>query len=212
VPPGAGAFGAAEFAREIDVSRETLARLERYEALIRRWQPTINLVGSASLDELWRRHFLDSAQLRPLLPRDHGRIYDLGSGAGLPGLVLALLGAHGVELIESNRRKAAFLREAARTFGVEVAVHACRIEDLPPPSPDVAPPVLVSRALAPLDRLLATSRNLVIPGATILALKGEGVEAELAAARRHWRFTLETVPSLSDPRGCVVILRELDHV
>src|SRR5918912_3476535 len=105
------------FAELVPVSRETLDRLAAYLDLLRRWQRTINLVGAATLDDPWRRHLLDSAQLLRFLPEGVRRLVDLGSGAGLPGLALAILGVPEVHLIESDRRKAAFLREAARATG-----------------------------------------------------------------------------------------------
>ena len=107
-------FGADDFRQVSGVSRETLERLRIYEALLRKWQAKINLVGPATLDDAWRRHFLDSAQLFPLLPANAQVVVDLGSGAGFPGLVLAVMGVPTVHLIESDLRKAAFLREVAR--------------------------------------------------------------------------------------------------
>src|SRR5437588_12718613 len=108
------ALSPAEFAAATGVSRETLARLDAYAELLRQWSPRINLVAASTLDDLWRRHVLDSAQLFPLLPPGAHSLIDLGSGAGFPGLVLAILGVPAVELIESDARKCAFLREAAR--------------------------------------------------------------------------------------------------
>ena len=105
-------------------------RLSRYLELLRRWQRAINLVGASTLADPWRRHILDCAQIAPHVPRTAATVLDLGSGAGLPGLVLALLGVPGVQLVESDRRKAQFLREAARATGAAVVVHAARIEQL----------------------------------------------------------------------------------
>ena len=127
------AFGPEAFAAACDVSRETLARLELYAELLGRWNRAINLVGKRTLDDLWRRHFLDSAQLLPLLPPLDGRprvLADLGSGAGFPGRVLAILGAVLVHLVESDLKKATFLREVARATGAPASVHAARIESL----------------------------------------------------------------------------------
>jgi 16S rRNA (guanine527-N7)-methyltransferase len=124
------AYGPGELARDLDVSRETLGRLVAYEALIRRWQPTVNLIGAGTLGDLWRRHFLDCGQLTRHLPAAYDALYDVGTGAGFPGLVLALLGAHDVTLIESDARKCAFLREAARATGAAVTVLNARVEVL----------------------------------------------------------------------------------
>src|ERR1700730_12401053 len=115
-------LGPGGFAEIVPVSRETLARLEAYAALLTRWSARINLVGRGALADLWRRHIHDSAQLWPLLPASARTLIALGSGAGLPGLVLAILGVPGVELVEADSRKAAFLREAARVTGAEVTI------------------------------------------------------------------------------------------
>src|SRR5437660_9171448 len=127
----------AEFAAATGVSRETLPRLDAYAELLRRWSPRINLVAASTLDDLWRRHFLDSAQLLPLIPAAARNLVDLGSGAGFPGLVLAILGVPGVELVEADARKCAFLREAARTAGATVRIHQARIDSLPARAFDV---------------------------------------------------------------------------
>src|SRR5260221_2069883 len=147
MPPEAR-FDAAAFEAATGVSRETCERLERYVATLLRWQPTINLVSRGTLDDLWRRHLLDSAQLLPHMP-DCGPIVDLGSGAGFPGLVLAILGAPDVHLVESDSRKAAFLREAARAAGAAVTVHNAPIETVSVPAA-----AITARALAPLTPLL----------------------------------------------------------
>src|SRR5437660_4118565 len=120
----------AEFAAATGVSRETLPRLDAYAELLRRWSPRINLVAASTLDDLWRRHFLDSAQLLPLVPSAARSLIDLGSGAGFPGLVLAILGVPGVELVEADSRKCAFLREAARIAAAPVMIRNARIESL----------------------------------------------------------------------------------
>ena len=132
------------------VAAGTLERLEVYVNLLRRWGQRINLVGRASLHDPWRRHVLDSAQLHPLLPDDGGAVVDLGSGAGLPGLILAIMGADQVHLVESNGRKCAFLARALRETGAEAGVHDCRVEDLAP----FPAGVVTARACAPLPRLI----------------------------------------------------------
>lgn len=195
------------FQAETGVSRETVARLERYAALLVKWQARINLVGPATLPDLWRRHMLDSAQLAPFLPGG-GPIVDLGAGAGFPGLVLAALGAPDVHLIESDARKCAFLREAARVMGVAVTVHACRIEAVA----GFPAAAVTARALAPLARLLGWAERFVAPGTRCLFLKGQGFEDELTEARKAWSITFEGVPSRSDPSGILLLLNEVHRV
>ncbi len=188
------------------VSRETLIRLDAYVALLRKWNRRINLVSRKSLEDVWRRHVLDSSQLMAFLPpAPAGRsrvILDLGSGAGLPGLVLAILGAGEVHLVESDGRKAAFLREAARIAETEVRIHACRIEALTPFPVDL----VTARALAPLPRLLALAGPFLGPETRCLFLKGAGVEAELEAARSAWDFSMESHPSCTYCSGAVLVI------
>jgi 16S rRNA (guanine527-N7)-methyltransferase len=191
------------FGEQLGVSRETLERLTVYLELLRRWQPAINLVGSATLVDPWRRHFLDCAQLIEHLPDPLADLVDLGSGAGFPGMVLALLGVRGVHLIEADRRKAEFLRAVARATGAPVAIHAERIERMP------AWPagVITARALAPLPRLLELAQDFVTADSVCLLLKGRSAERELTEARGSWHMIAEMFPSLSEPNGIVVQLR-----
>ena len=199
------ALDAAGFAALVDVSRETLARLEAYAELLRRWSATINLVGRDTLPELWRRHILDSAQLLELVPPAAASLIDLGSGAGLPGLVLAILGVPGVELVESDARKATFLREAARVTGTPIRLHARRIEAVPPHPADV----VTARACAPLDRLLPLAQPFIGARTVCLFPKGARAGQELTAARRAWTMTASLHPSRSDPRGVVLRLEKV---
>lgn len=204
-PDPGGALTAEAVGRLLDVSRETLARLEVYLELLRRWQGAINLVASATLADPWRRHILDCGQLWRFLPAGARRVVDLGSGAGLPGLILAIMGAPETHLIESDRRKAAFLREAARACGVAVTVHAERVGAVPPPGADV----VTARALAPLPELLALAFSHVQPRTTCLFLKGRAAEAELTLARESWTMRVAQERSLSDPEGRVLIISEI---
>jgi 16S rRNA (guanine527-N7)-methyltransferase len=196
---------AAGFAERFAVSRETLARLEAYLALLAQWAARINLVGRDTLADPWRRHILDSAQLAPLVPASALNLVDLGSGAGFPGLVLAILGVPGVELIEADSRKSAFLVEAARITGVRVAVHQARIEALPAQPRDV----VTARGLAPLDRLLALAHPFLGPASLCLFLKGERAAEELTLARKAWTMCARSIASRSDPRGVVLELRKV---
>lgn len=199
---------AEEFRAATDVSRETLDRLKRYAALLEKWNRAINLVARDSLADLWRRHMLDSAQLWPLLPPPPEgrprRILDLGSGAGFPGLVLAIMGVPGcadeVHLVEADEKKAAFLREVARATEAPIVLHGQRIEELRPFPVDV----VTARALAPLPRLLDYAVPFLRPepGADRvplgLFLKGRGFERELTAAREKWKMRVQEIPSRTE--------------
>ena len=193
----------AEFAKAIPVSRETLDRLKIYADLLVKWQAKINLVGPATIPDLWRRHMLDSAQLAAHLPE--GPILDLGSGAGFPGLVLAILRGGPVHLVESDVRKCAFLREAARVTGADVVIHNSRIESLEkfPIS------AITARALAPLSKLLEWADSFLEEGVQCLFLKGRACEEELTEAAKDWIMTCERVPSLSDRSGYILHLSEV---
>lgn len=207
-------YGAAALAHDLHVSRETIDRLECYAALLARWQKAINLVAPGTLPDLWRRHMLDSAQLADLAPSDTRTWLDLGSGAGFPGLVIAMMWRDDrpdalVHLVESDRRKCAFLQAAAAEVGIRVVVHACRIEaaaDIPTPD------VISARALAPLDRILGYAAGFAGAHTRLLLPKGREVESELAAARQTWNFDATLVPSRSDPEGRIVAIEGFARV
>jgi 16S rRNA (guanine527-N7)-methyltransferase len=197
-PLSSEAFAAAE-----NVSRETLARLEQYLALLTRWQSRINLVGRSTLEDPWRRHILDSAQLAPLAGSP---VLDVGSGAGLPGLIINILRPElEIHLVESDARKCAFLHEAARETGVSPVIHRSRIESL-----EAFPcHTVTGRALAPVSELLELAHRFV--PSQFLLLKGEEVERELTESSKHWKFQVQRIPSRSDPRGVVLRLWEVSH-
>ena len=190
------------FTKVAGVSRETLERLQAYVALLTAWNRRINLVGPNTIGDIWRRHILDSAQLMPLLPEAARVVVDIGSGAGLPGLVLAILGVPEVHLIESDQRKAAFLREAQRVTGASVTIHAQRAERLPPIPADV----IVARAVAPVDNLLLMVDKFRKPHTICLFLKGKGVEEELAHLPPALQMKARILPSRSDPTGRILRL------
>jgi 16S rRNA (guanine527-N7)-methyltransferase len=194
------------FAALTGVSRETLERLEAYAALLVRWSTRFNLIGRNTIGDLWRRHFLDSAQLLPFIVGARNLV-DLGSGAGFPGLVLAVLGAPGVELIEADGRKCAFLREAIRVSGTSAAVRHGRIENTPARPYDV----VTARACAPLENLLDLADRFVGPETICLFPKGERAADELASARRAWRLTATCRDSLADSGGTILCLREVSR-
>ncbi|MQT12874.1 16S rRNA (guanine(527)-N(7))-methyltransferase RsmG [Segnochrobactrum spirostomi] len=191
------------------------ARLTTYVDLLHQWQRAKNLVGPGTLDEVWRRHVLDSTGALAALPTAR-RWVDLGSGAGFPGMVTAILlsetaGAQ-VDLVESNARKVAFLKTVARTTAAPARAHAARIEDVVAglAADRTAPVEAVSaRALAPLDRLLALAAPLMLAGAAGIFHKGRDLAREVEEARAHWRFDLVEHPSRSDPEGRIVVVRDL---
>ena len=205
---GEQALGREGFAAEMaaagaDVSRETLERLTTYLDLLERWQRAVNLVGASTLADPWRRHILDCAQIVEHLPVAARAVVDLGSGAGLPGMVLALLGVGNVHLVESDQRKAQFLREAARITRAPVIVHATRIEQLDGLRGDV----VTARALAPLPKLLSLAEPVLRPRGVCLFLKGEHALRELTAARQSWHMQAETVRSRSGSKGVLLKLQ-----
>lgn len=184
------------------------ARLDRFVDLLRLWNRTINLVSEASAPEIWDRHVHDSLQCVPLIPPNANRGIDLGSGAGFPGLVLAIATDLPFDLIEADQRKAAFLREAARITQTAVTVHACRIDAAP-----VAPaPLVTARALAPLPQLLALAAPLLQPEGVCLFPKGARVDGELTAAKRKWHMQIDAVPSRTAPGAVVLRISELARV
>jgi 16S rRNA (guanine527-N7)-methyltransferase len=199
------ALDAAGFAAATGVSRETLARLEAYAGLLVQWSGRINLVAASTLDDLWRRHFLDSAQLLPLVPAGAQTLVDLGSGAGFPGLVLAIMGVPGVELVEADARKCAFLREAARVAAAPVQIRNARIESVSPHPVDV----VTARGCAPLDRLLVLAQPFVAPETLCLFPKGEQAGQEVEAARQNWTMEVARHDSRTDPRGTILCLTRI---
>ena len=193
------------FQRLLPVSRETLDRLRRYVDLLRQWNARINLVSAGSLGDVWRRHILDSAQLLRHCPREARVLVDLGSGAGLPGLILAMLGALEVHLIESDQRKAAFLREAARVTNTDATVHSARIEEVAGFPADI----VTARALAPLPLLLDWAAPFATPRTVCLFPKGASVADELTAAQGKWIMRTQLLASESDRTGRILRVEEL---
>jgi 16S rRNA (guanine527-N7)-methyltransferase len=193
----------------VPVSRETLSRLDCFVELLIQRNQTTNLIARSTVPQVWTRHVADSLQLVSLA---QGRAWvDLGSGAGFPGLVLACALAERescvVHLIESRDRKAAFLRDAARTIGAPAVVHRGRIEEL---ARKLGPmDVVTARALAPLPKLLEYVEPLVGKGARALLMKGQDVETELTQAAKYWKIGAEIVPSKTDPSGRILVVSEL---
>ena len=194
------------------VSRETEERLQSYVDLLRKWQAAKNLVGPSTLDTVWTRHIADSAQLFDLA-LNAKRWVDIGSGAGFPGLVIAILGrdipGFHVDLVESNGRKCAFLREVARQLELPVTVHAARVEDVLDRL-DPRPDVLTARALAPLSQLLGMGGKLLTTGTLGLFPKGQDLEDELTEAAKYWMMQTSTVSSKTDARGRILVVKRAE--
>ena len=186
------------------VSHETLVRLDAFVDLLRQWQLRTNLIAPSTLDEVWSRHILDSAQLLQIVP-DARLWVDLGSGGGFPGLVIACamqdVQGH-IHLVESNSKKASFLRHVAVSLQLPCTVHAERIETILPRLP--VPDVVTARALADLDTLLSLASSLLKRGAIGLFPKGRDHALELTKAAEHWHFSSRLHESVTDRHARVV--------
>jgi 16S rRNA (guanine527-N7)-methyltransferase len=198
-----------EFARRTGVSRETLRKYQIYLQLLEKWQRSHNLVGAKTLVDPWRRHFLDSAQIllrfREAPPEKGAQSWlDLGSGAGFPGLVLALMGVGRVHLVESNGKKCAFLREVIRATDANATVYQGRIEDLEPFRADV----ITSRALASISEILKLGERFCGDDTEYWLLKGKSMQRELTAAHKYWKLDWRSFQSVSDDSGAVLRLKE----
>jgi 16S rRNA (guanine527-N7)-methyltransferase len=222
----------------IDVSRETTARLDTFVEVLLLWQNKTNLIASSTIPRLWTRHIADSLQLLELAP--HAKVWvDLGSGGGFPGIPIACALGHRanpspnafgeiggrldretndvgastnavVHLVESNAKKAAFLREAVRATQAPAQVHAMRIEKFVNSFPGAAE-VVTARALAPLKTLLDQCLTIIQAGALGLFPKGQDVDAELTLAAKYWNINHTLVPSRTDPNGRIVVVHALER-
>jgi 16S rRNA (guanine527-N7)-methyltransferase len=197
----------------VRVASATLDRLRRHVAELVRWNKAINLVAASTLPDAWERHVSDSAQLVPLAPANPSHWVDLGSGAGFPGLVVAIILAETspetrVTLVESDRRKATFLREVARAAGLATTIIAERIETTTPLGADV----VSARALAPLDALIPLAARHMATDGTALFPKGARADKELASAAATWSFSVERLPSTTDTTAEVLRMKGLKHV
>lgn len=196
----------------LNVSRESRGKLEIYVDLLLAWQKRINLIGPATVPMVWERHIQDSLQLLPLLPENTKTIAELGSGAGIPGLVIAIAAGLEVHLYESNGKKAAFLREAVRTTGVTAHIHVARLETLRTATNVPKVDCVVARALAPLPLLLDYAEPFLVRGAIGLFHKGQDVDAELTEATKSWKMNFVKHASLCNSRGVVLQICEATRV
>jgi 16S rRNA (guanine527-N7)-methyltransferase len=204
--------GPEQFAEAFKVPRETIHRLICYADLLKDWQKRVNLVSARSLPQLWDRHFADSAQILRLAP-DAKVWLDLGSGAGFPGLVIAILQANHanfrMHLVESTAKKCAFLAEVARVTSAPVEIHCMRIEGLSKSATSLKPEIITARALAPLPRLLELARPWFEPGVRGLFMKGRDAREEIDAAKRCFDFTCELHQSMTAEESFVVELSDV---
>lgn len=204
-----GFFTAQDFADLPDVSRETFAHFQTYEALLAKWNNKINLVSPAAAKDFWGRHALDSWQLAALLPENYDTVLDLGSGAGFPGIAMAIackVNGHGeVTMVESAGKKAAFLRTVIRELALPAKVWADRAEDMPTHPYDV----ITARAFAPLPRLLTYAHPFWGQRTTALLLKGQGVQEELTQAENSWIYNVTSTASRSGPTGVILQINGL---
>ena len=195
--------GSQDFEREFNVSRETLDRLRVYAELLEKWNSRINLVSKSTIPDLWHRHMADSAQILALAPKQ-GRWLDIGSGAGFPGMVAAIMAREqspelSFSLAESDERKAAFLATVARETATDANILIGRIEGLDPAKADI----LSARALAPVSQLLEFAERHLNPGGICLFPKGAQAESELTAARQTWHIEAEAFPSMTDSQASI---------
>lgn len=198
---------AAAFATATGCDAQAIADLERYRSYLAEWNEKMNLVGPATLDVFWSRHAWDSAQILPLAPEAQTWA-DLGTGAGLPGVVLAILGKgrpdFHVHLVDSLAKRCRFLSEVVKGLHLPATVHNSRAEDLA-----LTVDIVTARACAPMSRLLGYAQPYLKRGAVALFLKGQDVASELEDAARTWDFEADVSPSRSDARGQIVRVRRL---
>lgn len=193
----------------LGVSRETAEELGHLVELVRKWNQSINLVSAISLADIWQRHVADSLQLFEFAAHSGGSWVDLGSGAGFPGLVVAIASKKSFHttLIESDQRKSLFINNVIRDLSLHAEVIAQRIETCSPQAGNI----VSARALAPLPKLLSYAHRHAAPGARLLFLKGARVGQELTAARQSWHMNVTKHPSRTDPGGCILEIESLAH-
>ena len=189
------------------VSRETIERLDHFEGLLRKWNPKINLISKNDVDQIWQRHILDSTQVFQHAVPPFQTWFDFGSGGGFPGIMCAVLAAErfpeaAFHMVESDIRKAVFLRQVATELHLSAKVHSVRIEHLDAGSADV----ISARALAPLSELLKLSVPHAARHAQLLFPKGRNAETELTHAHLSWNFEVDRIPSLTDPDALILRL------
>ncbi|MEM7072833.1 MAG: 16S rRNA (guanine(527)-N(7))-methyltransferase RsmG [Pseudomonadota bacterium] len=196
------------YTTRVNVSRETLTRIQTHFTLLKRWNPTINLVGDRDPDNWWLRHYADCIQLADHVPKSHDPIFDLGSGAGFPGLILAaLIPDRPVCLVERDQRKAAFLRHAARVMQLDVQIAECDLASLDSGAITLA----VARALAPLPVLLERLEPIMARDGVLLAQKGRNWQKELDDSHLSHQFTCKAWPSLVENQARILMVSNINR-
>ena len=202
-----------EFCSYQHVSRETFKKFEIFVEVLLKWQKSVNLISNSTINTIWKRHFLDSAQLYTYSHNIKGNILDIGSGAGFPGMILAMMGNNNVNLIESDQKKCIFMREVARLTNTKVKIYNCRIEDLDYMKPEL----IISRALAPLSKLIEyvdnhmdknIEENKVTP--KLLFLKGKNYNNEIYDLLRIKKLEIDIFPSITDDFGKVLYIKNIN--
>lgn len=193
-----------EFALQTGASQEICDSLERYADLLKKWQKRFNLVSQKTLNDLWRRHFLDSAQLLPLISQEQAPVIDMGSGAGFPGLVISIMEKMSVQLIESDANKTEFMRQVIRETQADATLHRTRIEQYTGPKATT----VVSRACAPVSRLLDYASGICSTNARLLFLKGRNWQSELTESQMKWHINYQGHASCTDPDGVILEINE----
>jgi len=212
-----GPYGPEQFQHEFNIGPAAMARVNVFVALLEKWQAKINLVSANTLPDLWQRHLRDSAQLLKFLPEQRTPWLDIGSGAGFPGLVLALLQedarqAAQLHLVESDQRKAIFLQEVIRATAISAQVHAQRIEQLKLTQIGGPARLITARALAPVHQILQLTEPVAGPETLYLLLKGQDVDDELTLAAKYRKMTVIQHPSWTHPAGKVLLITEVARV
>jgi 16S rRNA (guanine527-N7)-methyltransferase len=205
-------YSIRDLENDVNVSRETSELLEAYVVGLIKWQKTINLIGPETIPVIWHRHILDSAQLIQHIPEDMTSLMDMGSGAGLPGLVLAILlkerAPLSLHLVESDKRKSAFLIQMAAELGLNLTIEVKRIENLEPRTFDV----ITARALAPVKDLLDYAQPFCNRRTVCLFLKGQNVVSELTEATKYWNMQATQFQSMTDQAAHIVAIKDFHRV
>ena len=196
-----------KFCERVGVSRETFLQLQCYVELLEKWQSKINLVSNTTLAEVWERHILDSAQLMSCIDSTKA-LLDIGSGAGFPGMVLAILGNENITLVESDSRKGAFLREVARVTHTKIQIECKRIEVC-----DIAPyGIITCRAFAEIQKILSVLEKNVSHNPLLLLLKGKNYQAEIEAAKQKYTFKCKHTPSITNEEAVILHITDIQKI